>query len=225
MIHRLLDLIGYVALFAAALLIPAGTVHWRAAWILLAVLFLVRGASAVLLQTVQPELLAERARFPIQRGQIAADRILLVAFMASFAALVVFASVDLWHLHLLAVPPRWLRAISLAAFAVGWWIIHLALAANSFAVTVVRYQSERGHAVADGGPYRVVRHPFYAGLPLVTLGLCLWLGSVAAAALTVVPIAILVARIIHEERMLRARLDGYDAYAARVRWRLVPGIW
>ena len=225
MLRRLLGLIGYVGLFAAALFIPAGTIHWRAAWILLGVLFTVRATSAVLLQRAQPGLLAERARFPIQRGQIVADRVLLLASMASFAAVIVFASVDRWHLHLLADPPRSLRAAGLAAFGAGWWIVHLALTANAFAVTVVRYQAERGHVVADRGPYRFVRHPFYAGLPFVLVGLALWLGSFAAAVASAVPLGILVIRIIHEERMLRARLDGYAAYAARVRWRVVPGIW
>ena len=28
-----------------------------------------------------------------------------------------------------------------------------------------------------------------------------------------------------EDRTLRAELEGYEAYAARVRYRLVPGIW
>ncbi|MEQ1500952.1 MAG: hypothetical protein ABMB14_01915 [Myxococcota bacterium] len=28
-----------------------------------------------------------------------------------------------------------------------------------------------------------------------------------------------------EDRLLRAALPGYPAYAARIRWRLVPGIY
>ena len=32
-------------------------------------------------------------------------------------------------------------------------------------------------------------------------------------------------RAVMEERMLAAELDGYAAYAQRVRWRLVPRIW
>jgi len=34
-----------------------------------------------------------------------------------------------------------------------------------------------------------------------------------------------VARTALEDRMLREGLDGYAAYAERVRWRLVPWVW
>jgi protein-S-isoprenylcysteine O-methyltransferase Ste14 len=32
-------------------------------------------------------------------------------------------------------------------------------------------------------------------------------------------------RVVTEDRVLQAELPGYRAYAARVRWRLLPGIW
>lgn len=223
--RQLIGVVGYVALFAVFLFVPAGTLHWRAAWILLAVLFFVRALSAARLWMVQRELATERTKLPIQPGQITADRPLLLALMASFAALIGFASLDLWHLRLLPVLAPWPRVIGLAIFTLGWWVVYLALAANAFAVTVVRFQEERGHDVAEGGLYRHVRHPMYAGLVLVMSGLCLWLGSTAALIATIVPVALLVARIIFEERMLRARLTGYNEYAARVRWRLVPRVW
>ena len=223
--RQVAGLLGYVALFAVLLFGPAGTLRWPSAWVLLAVLFVVRGVSTVRLWRVQRRLLAERARLPLHPEQPLADRVLLIAFMASFAALVAFAAADVWHLRLLPpVPDAW-RPLGLAAFAAGWWIVHLALEANAFAVTVVRLQDERGHAVADTGPYRVVRHPMYAGLAPVMLGLCVWLGSTAGALLAAVPIGVLAARVVVEERLLRARLPGYADYATRVRRRLVPGVW
>ena len=44
-------------------------------------------------------------------------------------------------------------------------------------------------------------------------------------ALAAVSVAALVVRTALEDRFLRAGLDGYEAYAARVRFRLVPGVW
>lgn len=226
MIRQLAGVLGYVMLFAFFLFVPAGTTHWRAGWILLGVVLVVRVASTVRLWSVQRELARLRARLvPIQHGQEAADRVLVSAYMAAFAALVAFAARDLWHLHLLPVLPRWARVLGLILFVVGWSVAHLALAANRFAVTVVRYQAERGHTVADAGLYRVVRHPMYAGLVMITMGFCAWLGSAAALIGTIVPAGILAVRIIVEERMLRTRLAGYGEYASRVRWRLVPGVW
>jgi protein-S-isoprenylcysteine O-methyltransferase Ste14 len=225
MARQLIGVLGYVALFAVFLFVPAGTLHWRAAWILLAVVLFARGLSTARLWMVQRELAIERMKLPIQRGQIAADRPLVLASMASFAALVGFASLDLWHLHLLPAFAPWLRAIGLVLFALGWWIVYLALSANAYAVCVVRLQEERGHRVAEGGLYRHVRHPMYAGVVVVMCGLCIWLGSSAALIATLIPAAILVVRILFEERMLRTRLAGYGEYAARVRWRLLPGVW
>ena len=225
MARQLIGVLGYVALFAIFLFVPAGTLHWRAAWILLAVLLFARVLAAARLWMVQRELSIERTKLPIQRGQIPADRLLVLSYMATFAALIGFASLELWHLRLLPVFAPWLRVIGLVIFALGWWIVYLALSANAYAVCVVRFQEERGHEVAEGGLYRHVRHPMYAGLVLIMAGLCIWLGSSAALIATLIPVAILVVRILFEERMLRTRLAGYGEYAARVRWRLVPGVW
>lgn len=221
----LVSLVAYVALVGAFLFVPAGTIHWRAAWILLAVLLVVRGVSTARLWRVRRDLLLERTKPMIQRDQLAADRVLLIAFMAAYAALIAFASIDRWHLHLLPAIPAWLRIAGLAVFATGWAVVHFALEANAFAVRVVRYQADRGHAVADRGLYRVIRHPMYAGIIIVMVGICLWLGSAAALLALPVPAIIVAVRIIHEERLLGERLDGYVAYTARVRWRLLPTVW
>jgi protein-S-isoprenylcysteine O-methyltransferase Ste14 len=161
----------------------------------------------------------------VQKGQPLADRVLLGGFMASFAALVTFAGADAGRLHLLGALPWWTASIGWMAFVAGWWIVYRALRANAFAVTVVRVQDERGHQVVRTGPYAIVRHPMYAGLVPVMLGMGLWLHSTAATLAALIPTAILVARIALEERMLRARFPEYEEYAAAVRWRLIPGIW
>jgi protein-S-isoprenylcysteine O-methyltransferase Ste14 len=225
MIRQLWGAVAYVALFAVLLALGAGTWRWPAAWVLLATLLVTRGASDARLWRVQRGLMEERAGVPLRRGQPAADRVLIVAFMATYAALVVVSAADVWRMHLLPAPPAWLRAAGLAAFIAGWWIVHRALETNAFAAFVVRHQADRGQVVVSDGPYAVVRHPMYAGLVPVLLGFTLWLGSTAALILTAVPVAILAARIRVEERMLRAELPGYPEYAARVRWRLVPGLW
>jgi protein-S-isoprenylcysteine O-methyltransferase Ste14 len=89
----------------------------------------------------------------------------------------------------------------------------------------VRHQEERRQVVVDRGLYAVVRHPMYAGAIPLSIGMPLWLGSYAAALAAVVPIAILVVRILVEERFLRRELPGYEEYTRKVRWRMVPGVW
>lgn len=219
------SVLGYVALFAALLFGPAHSWQWPTAWALLGVLFVSRAVSTIALYRRNPGLLRERTRIPLHRDQAGVDRILLPVLMASFAAQVAFVSFDRWWLHLLPAPAVWVRWLGLTAFVFGWYVVHLALRANTFAVTVVRHQRERGHEVVTTGPYSVVRHPMYAGLLPVTIGLGLWLGSSAGAIAALVPVALLAIRIVVEERFLRRSLRAYADYAEAVRWRLVPGVW
>jgi protein-S-isoprenylcysteine O-methyltransferase Ste14 len=225
MVRQLVGLVAYVALFAVLLFAPARTLCWRAAWILLGVLFIVRLASTLLLWRSQRRLLEARAHLPLRRDQPLADQLLLPLFMASFAALVAFCAWDRWQAHLLPVPLPAFRSAGLLLFVAGWGVVHLALAANAFAETTVRHQAERDHQVVMDGAYSVVRHPMYAGLLFVMSGLALWLGSMAGVIASVVPVGILALRIHIEERLLQATLPGYATYATRVRWRMVPGIW
>jgi protein-S-isoprenylcysteine O-methyltransferase Ste14 len=96
---------------------------------------------------------------------------------------------------------------------------------NRFFSGTVRIQTDREHVVVSGGPYRLVRHPGYAGSLLATICVPVVLGSWWAWVPACVSVAALVVRTALEDRVLRRELDGYAAYAARTRHRLVPGVW
>jgi protein-S-isoprenylcysteine O-methyltransferase Ste14 len=105
--------------------------------------------------------------------------------------------------------------------AVRIWAI--AVLGRSFRMTVEVDDDQR---VVDSGPYRWVRHPSYAGILLIVIGLGLVEGNWAAlAVLIVAPTTVLVNRIFVEEAVLVEVLGrGYADYATRTR-RLVPGLW
>jgi protein-S-isoprenylcysteine O-methyltransferase Ste14 len=213
-------------LIAVLLFATAGTFSWWRAWVLLAVLLLVRTATAIVIYRVNPALMQERARLPIHSGQPVTDKVLLLLVLGTgFVLLPVIVSLDVFRWHLLPAPPHVVSAMGLLLFTLGWVIKALALHANAFAATTVRLQSERRHVVVDQGVYRIVRHPFYAGTPLVMLGMCLWLESPAATLCVSVPMVFIVARLILEERFLLRELPDYAAYAQRVQHRLYPGVW
>jgi methanethiol S-methyltransferase len=74
------------------------------------------------------------------------------------------------------------------------------------------------------GPYHLVRHPIYLGWALMTFGSPLMTGTRLSFA--VISTAYLMIAIPFEERSLVAVFgDEYRAYQARVRWRMVPGIF
>ncbi len=214
------------AVVAVVLFVAAGTLDWQRAWVLVAMLLVVRISSAIAVFRVNPTLLRERATVLIHPHQPWTDRLVLLAFMATaFVGVPAVAALDAFHWHVLPSPPLVLASVGLGLFAVGWTIIAVALRTNPFAVTVVRLQSERQHTVVDAGIYGVVRHPMYAGNPLVNVGLSLWLGSYAAVLFVAIPLGLLMVRIGLEERFLRRELSGYREYAARVPYRLLPGVW
>jgi Putative protein-S-isoprenylcysteine methyltransferase len=168
-------LVADAILVAIAMFVSAGTVAWRNAWVLLLVMLVIRLAGALVVHRVNPALLEERARPPIHEQQPVADRLLVLGVLATgFLGVPIIAGLDLFHWHASARPTTAVAAFGLALFALGWILKSLALRANAFAVTVVRMQRERDHAVADSGPYGVVRHPFYAADPLIFVGLSLW---------------------------------------------------
>jgi protein-S-isoprenylcysteine O-methyltransferase Ste14 len=121
--------------------------------------------------------------------------------------------------------PDALRATGLLGFVACFFVIARAAHANRFFSSVVRIQSDRGHHVVDTGPYATIRHPGYAGmLPLVqfsALAMGSWFAFVAAFTYS----ALILRRVLFEDRYLQQNLDGYAAYAGRVPYRLIPGVW
>ena len=226
MLKVILRVLGDALVVAIVLFATAGTIAWPRAWVLLAVLLIVRMLSAIAVFRVNPALLRERATVLVHREQPWADRIVLLAFMATaFIGVPMIATLDVFQWRLLPDPPQFLAIVGLVLFALGWVIKALALRENAFAVTVIRLQGERQHKVVDTGVYNLVRHPMYAGSPCVLLGQSLWLGSYTAALYALLPLALLMLRIALEERFLRRELAGYSEYTSRVRYRLLPGIW
>ena len=87
-------------------------------------------------------------------------------------------------------------------------------------------QTSADQPVISSGPYRFVRHPSYAAVLLMVMGVGLFFGSWWSFAwLTASMLCGLLFRIRVEERALLLQLgDRYDAYAADHK-RLVPFIW
>jgi len=226
MIKVMVRLVADTLLVAILLFVSAGTIAWPRAWVLLAAMFAVRTVGALAVYRANPDLMRQRAGLPIHRAQIWADRVLLLGVLATgFLGLPVIAGLDAFRWHALPRPMLPIAGVALACFALGWSLKSLALRANAFAAPVIRVQSERAHTVAESGPYSVVRHPFYAADPLILIGMSVWLESYVAALCAVVPISLMVMRLRLEERLLERQLPGYAAYAERVPFRRIPGVW
>jgi protein-S-isoprenylcysteine O-methyltransferase Ste14 len=137
----------------------------------------------------------------------------------------VLAGLDRGQLHLSDSVPIVARVAALVAFTLAWLVFVWAMHVNRFFSSIPRIQSERGHRVISGGPYRFVRHPGYAAALVAAIASGIALGSWLSTAIVPFAVAGLVRRTIVEERLLERGLPGYADYASRVRYRLLPGIW
>jgi protein-S-isoprenylcysteine O-methyltransferase Ste14 len=74
------------------------------------------------------------------------------------------------------------------------------------------------------GPYRLVRHPMYLAYVIADIGYNLEEWNFGTVLLVLAGWASLLYRMRAEERIL-SQDAGWSAYAASVRYRLLPGIW
>jgi protein-S-isoprenylcysteine O-methyltransferase Ste14 len=209
---------------ALLLFVSAGTWRWPEGWVYLAELGVIGTAVGVWLAQHDPGLLAERMSGIFARSQRTWDRILMSVFVVIWIGSLVLSALDAVRFHWSRVP-IWLQAVGAILVALSYYVFYLTFRENSYAAPTVKIQSERGHRVVSTGPYAMVRHPMYAGAVAFFVGTPLLLGSWWGLAIAPALIVLLSVRALLEERTLADELPGYRDYAARVRYRLVPGIW
>jgi protein-S-isoprenylcysteine O-methyltransferase Ste14 len=215
---------GWVG-YGLILFVSAGTVDWVWGWVMLTVIAIFLAAHPIILIPINPALLAEREKGLRDRGVKSWDR--WIAVLAGG----VFPIVS-WIVAGLDFRFGWTEPLPLAVhlggslvMVLGFALFLWALASNAFFAEGVRIQTERGHTVATGGPYRYVRHPGYSGAMLAMVASPILLGSPWALIPALISAALYVVRTSLEDKMLKVELPGYDEYARRTRYRLVPGIW
>jgi protein-S-isoprenylcysteine O-methyltransferase Ste14 len=220
----LLEVLAEFAVFAALLFVCAGTLLWLAGWAFIAIFFSLAVAIVLWLARKEPELLAERMSTPMQSGQPLWDKVFVVAVMVLFVAWLILMPLDAVRFGWSEVP-EWLQILGALGVVLSFYIMFLTFRENAYLALVVKVQEERGQSVVSSGPYRYVRHPMYASTFLFFPGSALLLGSWWGLMFCTVLLGLLVWRIPLEERMLENGLAGYDEYARKVRYRLIPRVW
>jgi protein-S-isoprenylcysteine O-methyltransferase Ste14 len=214
----------WIGVMAILLFVPAGTISWTGAWIFLIESFVVSVVLGLWLARHDPALLKERLRSPIQKGQSTQDKIVTGLLVLLYFGWLAFMALDAVRFRWSSVP-AWLQAPGALGVLVACYIGYLTLRENTFAAPVVKIQKERAQTVITSGPYRYVRHPMYAGMIFYLFCTPLLLGSWWGILWGFVLLLLFVIRIRIEERTLRKELPGYNEYAARVRYRLIPWVW
>jgi protein-S-isoprenylcysteine O-methyltransferase Ste14 len=215
--------LGSVA-YATVFFLSAGTLHWFWGWVMMAVITLVLIAQPLLLIPINPALLAERQKGTRDQGVKRWDKVITSLLGTAMFLVWIVAGLD-YRWGWTGPVPLWVHLGGLLFVLLGYALFLWAMVSNAFFSEGVRIQTERGHTVVTGGPYRFVRHPGYVGVIVTHLAMPFLLGSWWAL-LPATAVALLsLRRTALEDRTLLAELPGYAAYAAQTPYRLLPRVW
>jgi protein-S-isoprenylcysteine O-methyltransferase Ste14 len=221
LIRAIVITVALFLLFAGCLFGAAGQFSWPMAWAVLGIYFVSKVAG---LTFTDPELIRERAA----PGPGVDRRDMVIAtlgYLGLYPATFVVAGLDAVRFGPAIPIPQSIQVTALLVFAFGYGFASWAILSNPFFATFVRIQDDREHSVVSSGAYALIRHPGYAGALLAHLALPFALGSIWTVVPAVVGTIFFVARTSREDRILRDNLADYREYQARVRWRLLPGVW
>ncbi|QBR03494.1 methyltransferase family protein [Paraburkholderia pallida] len=224
LLNLLIQTVVSYAFMGAIIFFAAGTMDYAGGWLYLGEMIAASAYFAQDMMRFDPGLLKERLKPPMQKDQPLADKLVLIPILLLMFGGLGFMAADAARWHWSSMPPtvQWAGCVLLLASLV---FMYWTLRTNSFAAPVVKIQKDRGQAVITTGPYAIVRHPLYFGALFYIAATSLVLGSWWGLASVPLLVPLLAIRIGIEERTLRSGLDGYDDYARRVRWRLVPFVW
>jgi protein-S-isoprenylcysteine O-methyltransferase Ste14 len=200
---------------------PAGTFNYWQAWAFLAVFTAASLGPTIYLAKANPAALQRRMHAGPRAEPRAAQKVIITGSFLVLFAMMAFSALD--HRMGWSTVPPWVSVLGDALVAAGLGLAMLVIIQNSYAAATVTV--ETGQQVASGGVYKLVRHPMYVGNVIMMVGMPLALGSYWGLLFVVPGIAVLVFRILDEEKLLITDLPGYREYAQHVRYRLVPNVW
>jgi len=213
-------LIGAV-LLGILLFLPAWTFNYWQAWVFIVVFTTSVNAVGLYLSLKDPALLERRKKFGPSVETSPAQKIIMSMIPLVVAAVLVFPALS--HRFGWSPVPVYVALIGDALVVLGLFINIIVFRENTFGGSTI--ETVEDQKVITTGPYALVRHPMYAGVLVMMIGVPLaldaWLGLVAAALL----LPALIWRILDEEKLLKKDLPGYKEYTQKVHYRLVPYLW
>jgi protein-S-isoprenylcysteine O-methyltransferase Ste14 len=205
---------------AVLIFVPAWTLNYWQAWLFLAIY---TACTFGMLVYLWPDkaLLERRSRGGPFAEKESAQRIIMLLASVGFSALLVIPAFD--HRFGWSNVPVSVVVFGDALVAVGFYLEVLVMRENSFAAATIQVSADQ--RVISTGTYSVIRHPMYAGGTLLLSGIPLALGSYWGLLVNVCFMPVLIWRLLDEEKFLAKNLPGYTEYQAKVRWRLLPGVF
>lgn len=207
-----------ILLLSVLLFIPAGTLKYRNAWLLMGILFIPMFIAGAVLMVKNPELLRKRLKSKEREPE---QKCVILCSDLMFICGLVVAGLDYrfqWF-----VLPEWLFIAVVAIFLFDYLLYAEVLRENTYLSRTIEIQENQ--KVIDTGLYGIIRHPLYTSTILLFLSVPLVLGSLFSFIIFLIYPVILVKRTKNEEQVLEKGLAEYPEYKKRIKYRLIPFIW
>jgi len=207
-----------IFMLSLLLLLPAGTVFYWNAWLLIGILFIPMFIVGIILMFRDPELLRKRLKVKEKETE---QKSVIISGGLMFISGFIVAGLD--YRYQWSVLPKWLVIVATVIFFAGYLMYAEVLRENRYLSRTVEIQESQ--KVIDTGLYAIVRHPMYTSTILLFLSLPLVLGSLSSFVIFLMYPLIVIKRIKNEEEVLEKGLAGYSDYKKRIKYKVIPFVW
>ena len=185
--------------------LPAGTLCFPHGWLFMGILFVPMLILGIVLLVKSPALLEKRLDSQEKRGaQKSVTSLAAVMFLGGF----IVAGLD--HRYGWSHVPAWGVVAAAVMLLAAYALYAEVMRENAYLSRTIAVQAEQ--KVVDSGLYGIVRHPMYAVTLWLFLAIPLVLGSLWAVLCFLPYLPLIIVRILDEEKLLSAELEGYTVY-------------
>ena len=217
-IQAIIKFLGGLVLVGLLLFLPAGSLHYWQAWLLIGILFVPMLMAGLVMMGRNPDLLRKRLdareKESEQKTVVALSGLL---FIASFAVAGLNWRFQWWVL------PNWTVWVAAGLFLLSYLLYAEVLRENTYLSRTIKVQEDQ--KVIDTGLYGIVRHPMYMATTVLFLTMPLVLASPISFFIMLGYLPVIAKRIRNEEKVLEEGLEGYSEYKKKVKYRILPLIW
>ena len=217
-IQAMTKFLGGVVLVGLLLFLPAGSLHYWQAWLLIGILFVPMLMAGLVMMGRNPDLL--RKRLDVKEKESEQKTVVALSgllFTASFAVAGLNWRFQWWVL------PNWAVWVAAGLFLLSYLLYAEVLRENTYLSRTIEVQENQ--KVIDTGLYEIVRHPMYMATAVLFLTMPLVLASPISFFIMLGYIPVIAKRIKNEEKVLEKGLEGYSEYKKKVKYRILPFIW
>ena len=207
-----------IIMLGAMLFWPAGTFDFAGAWLFMGILFIPMLGMGLVMLKKAPALLEKRLD---PREKVGTQKAVIAVAALMFMGVFVLAGLDRrfgW-----SDMPDWLMYAGAGLQLAAYGLYMEVMRENAYLSRTIEVQE--GQTVVDTGLYGIVRHPMYAATVIMFLAMPVVLGSWVSFCVMLIYPFVIVIRILNEEKVLEAGIEGYTEYKTKVKYRLVPFIW